>query len=175
VGVGTVAVAGDRGGVRTDLTGYEEVPAISTDGNGTFRARIARDTEEITYELTYGALSGNVRQSHIHFGQMSVNGGISVFLCTNIGNAPAGVTVQACPQEGTITGTIRPGDVVGPAEQGIAAGEFAELVRAIRAGVAYVNVHTDPFPGGEIRGQLGDKRDRRHDDDDSADEVDSDF
>ena len=54
----------------------------------------------------------------------------------------------------TITGTIRPPDVVGPAGQGIAAGEFGELVRAIRAGVTYANVHTAPFPAGEIRGQI---------------------
>jgi hypothetical protein len=32
--------------------------------------------------------------------------------------------------------------------------EFDELVRAIRAGVTYVNVHSETFPGGEIRGQL---------------------
>jgi len=164
-GVATVAIAGDRGGVRSDLTSYQEVPALSTDGTGTFRARIARDKEEISYELTYGSMSGRVLQSHIHFGQMSVNGNISVFLCTNLGNAPEGVTVQECPQEGTITGTITPADVIGPAVQGIAPGEFAELVRAIRAGVAYVNVHTEPFPSGEIRGQLGGRHARWHDDD----------
>jgi hypothetical protein len=44
---------------------------------------------------------------------------------------------------------------VGPAGQGIAAGEFDELVRAIKAGVTYANVHSEMFPGGEIRGQLG--------------------
>jgi hypothetical protein len=43
---------------------------------------------------------------------------------------------------------------VGPAAQGIAAGEFAELVRAIKAGATYVNVHSSLFPTGEIRGQI---------------------
>jgi hypothetical protein len=38
--------------------------------------------------------------------------------------------------------------------QGIAAGEFAELVKAIRARRAYANVHSLKFPGGEIRGQI---------------------
>jgi hypothetical protein len=46
--------------------------------------------------------------------------------------------------------------VIGPAGQGIAAGEFAEIVRAIRAGRAYANVHSTKFPGGEIRGQIND-------------------
>ena len=45
-------------------------------------------------------------------------------------------------------------DVVGPADQGIDPGEFGELVRAIRAGATYANVHTDKYPGGEIRAQL---------------------
>ena len=42
----------------------------------------------------------------------------------------------------------------GAAGQGLAAGEFNELVRAIRAGATYVNVHTTGYPGGEIRAQL---------------------
>ena len=44
--------------------------------------------------------------------------------------------------------------MIGPAGQGVEAGSFAELVRAIRAGYTYVNVHTTRWPGGEIRGQI---------------------
>jgi hypothetical protein len=46
------------------------------------------------------------------------------------------------------------GDVIGPAGQGVAAMEFDELLRAMRAGRTYVNVHSDKHPGGEIRGKL---------------------
>lgn len=46
---------------------------------------------------------------------------------------------------------------VGAATQGLSAGEFGELVRAIRAGATYVNVHTTGRPSGEIRAQLVDK------------------
>ena len=53
-----------------------------------------------------------------------------------------------------MTGTRTAADVVGPAGQGIAAGEFEELVRALRAGVTYANVHSQQFGGGEIRGQF---------------------
>ena len=45
--------------------------------------------------------------------------------------------------------------MIGPAAQGIAPAEFAELVRALRAGAAYANVHTTTNTGGEIRGQIG--------------------
>ena len=46
--------------------------------------------------------------------------------------------------------------MVGPADQGIDPMQFGELVRAIRAGVTYANVHSGTFPNRELRGQLND-------------------
>ncbi len=139
--------------LHTKLDGYEEVPAVSTQAEGKFKAHYDRRSQMISYELSYEGLEGNVTQAHIHFGQKGVNGGISVFLCTNLGNGPPGT--QSCPAQGTITGTFGARDVgAGAAAQGIAAGEFAELVAAIRDGVAYANVHSTKFPGGEVRGQI---------------------
>ena len=61
----------------------------------------------------------------------------------------------ACPNtEATITGTVTAANVIGPAGQGISAGQFDEAIRAMRSGLAYANVHTVSFPSGEIRGQL---------------------
>jgi hypothetical protein len=170
VGVSAAAATGgsSRAGFETRLSGYQEVPAFSTTGEGRFAAALSRSASEIRYVLAYEGLSGPAQQAHIHFGQEAVNGGISVFLCTNLGNGPAGT--QACPPgtEGRVTGTIRPADVIGPTEQGISAGEFAELVAAMRAEVTYVNVHTALARGGEVRGQLepGDDDDDRDGDDD---------
>ena len=65
------------------------------------------------------------------------------------------------PQEGVVTGTVTSADVIGPASQGIAPGEFGELVRAMRAGITYVNVHSTMFPAGEIRGQINDANQRQ--------------
>jgi hypothetical protein len=153
--VTTTALAGGDKELRTRLTGFQEVPAVSTDASGKFRAKLRTSSQEIEYRLSYADLTGGVRQAHIHLGQPAVNGGISVFLCSNLGNGPAGT--QACPPApATITGTIRPADVVGPADQGIDPMQFDELVRAIRAGVTYANVHSGTFPNGEIRGQLSD-------------------
>ena len=147
--------------LSTDLSGYEEPPSISTTGNGEFRATINKAETEIAYVLSYADLEGSVLQAHIHLGQTGVNGGISVFLCTNLGNGPAGT--QPCPPSpATVTGTIRATDVIGPTAQGISPGEFAELIAAIRAGVTYANVHSSKWPGGEIRGQLDGHR-RGHD------------
>ena len=144
---------GAQGTLRERLSGYEENPlALSTTGTGEFRARIGPG-DKITYSLSYSALEGPVTQAHIHFGSPSQVGGISVFFCSNLGNGPAGT--QACPPApATVTGTVRPADVIGPAGQGIDPGQFAELVAAIRAGATYVNVHSTKYPVGEIRAQL---------------------
>ena len=148
------------------LTGYEETPlALSTTGNGEFRGRIINsdDQNSIEYELSYAELEGSITQAHIHFGAVGQSGGISAWLCGTASN-PGPLGTQTCPPApGTITGTILPTDVVGPAGQGIAAGEFDELVRAVRNGATYVNIHTTKYPPGEIRSQIELNRGGRED------------
>lgn len=140
--------------VSLKLMSYQEVPAVSSAASGNFKARIDEAAGTIAYELSYEGLEGAVRQAHIHFGQRSVNGGISVFLCQTTFNPDPTGLAPACVLSGSVSGTITAANVVGPSGQGIAAQEFAELVKAIRAGVAYVNVHSTKFPGGEIRAQF---------------------
>src|ERR1700754_787889 len=92
------------------LTSYEEVPSVSSTGNGEFNAQISKDGSRIEWELSYEDLEGAVQQAHIHIGNVGVNGGISVFLCTNLGNGPAGT--QPCPAPpAKISGTIFAADV----------------------------------------------------------------
>lgn len=154
--------------IQVRLNGYEEVPAVSTGASGEFRATIINEPGEniitggeikIQYQLSYAALEGNVTQAHIHLGQSGVNGGVSVWLCGNPAVLPTGTVIpagtQPCPAPpALIEGTITAANVVGPAAQGIAPGEFAELLRALRAGKTYVNVHSTKFPGGEVRSQI---------------------
>lgn len=149
-----LAVPASAEQVQAQLSGYQEVPAVSTEGEGQFRAQIAPDEQSVTWELSYAGLEGEVLQAHIHFAQPGVNGGIVVFLCTNLGNGPAGT--QACPvPPATIGGTFASGDVgAGATTQLITPGELDEVIRAIRAGAAYANVHTSLVQSGEIRGQL---------------------
>lgn len=147
--------------LRADLTGFEEVLPVSTTGNGQLRLLIYPDRSTISYELSYSGLQADVTQAHIHFGQPAVNGGISVFLCTNLGNGPAGT--QACPlRSGTVSGVITAASVLGPDAQGIAPGEIDALVEALREQLTYVNVHSTRWPGGEIRGQIGNRRGDHH-------------
>ena len=95
-------------------------------------------------------------QSHIHVGQLSVNGSVVIFLCQTAANPdPTGLAPE-CPQEGTVTGTITAANVLAgaTASQQLAAEDLAAVLTAIRAGAAYANVHTNVSPGGEIRGQI---------------------
>ena len=137
------------------LTGYEESPSVSTTGRGEFTATIAPHGV-IQYTETYSGLQGTVTQSHIHVGQLGVNGSIVIFLCqTATIPDPTGLAPQ-CPQEGSVSGTITAANVIAGsmAPQQLTAGDLAAVVTAIRAGAAYANVHTTPSPGGEIRGQI---------------------
>jgi hypothetical protein len=151
--VATAIATGGSPRVGGTLKGYQEVPAVSTSATGSFTAKIVEGGDRVNYTLKYSALEGNVTQSHIHFGQKSVNGGIAVFFCSNLGNGPAGTPV--CPPgPATVSGSFTAADVIGPTAQGIDPGQMAELVRAIRAGVTYANVHSTKWPGGELRLQL---------------------
>ena len=130
-----------------------------------------RHEDAIEFKLLYSGIETFVRFAHIHFAERHVNGGIIVWLCDNTGNSPT--PVDPCPQEaGRVEGVITADDVSGAPAQGIEAGEFSEVVEAINGGAAYVNVHSDAVPSGELRGQirgrLGGRDDDRkdHDDDD---------
>ena len=149
--IGSAArIVADAGGrlAKAQLSGWQEVPAISSTGQGDFVARI-EDDGTIAYALRYANLEGTTTAAaHIHVGQPGVNGGVAAFLCGGGGK-------PTCPAvAGEVTGVVLASDVIGPAGQGVAAGELDELIAAIRNRVAYVNVHTDKHPGGEIRGHL---------------------
>jgi hypothetical protein len=143
------------------LSGAEEVPAVSTLAGGQFFFNFATVTPTLSsqnrYSLSYQRLVGDVTQSHIHIGQPGVNGGISIWLCqTAAVPAPAAVAATTPTCSGTTTGgasgQITPDKVLGPTGQLIAPGEFADVIRLLRMGLGYVNVHTTAVGSGEIRG-----------------------
>jgi CHRD domain len=142
------------------FTGFEELGPLNAEsgnilstGQGTLTLNMNQQLQSLTYTLTYSGLSSAVTQAHIHFGRQRVPGGIVVFLCTNLGNGPAGT--PACPNpSGTVTGTITGGSVLGLTGQNITAGSFPNLASILLQQAAYGNIHTSAHPGGEIRGNI---------------------
>src|SRR5215470_1122071 len=138
--------------LRAQLSGLNEVPPTNSRGSAELRAQLSADESTITFTLSFQGLTGAPAAAHIHFGQSRVNGGVMVFFCGGGGK-------PACPPatSGTVSGTITAADIVGPAAQGIQpapAGDFADVVRAIKTNRGYANMHTAQFPAGEIRGQV---------------------
>lgn len=160
----------DRNTFHATLRGVNETPGpVATQATGSFQATLSTDGTTLSYTVTYANLNAQVTQSHIHFGLPKETGGVMVFLCQTAA-APAPVTdvgVPTCPDttSGTVSGTITVANVVGPSSQGITPGaDFDKVVRAIREGLAYVNVHSSRSPVGEIRGVVrsgdGDRDDK---------------
>jgi hypothetical protein len=141
--------------LKARLNGFQEVPSKLTHAAGRFTAVIDPSGTTIEFTLTFGDLSTPTLFAHIHFAQRHVNGGVILFLCNN---TPDGPQPRACPSPGgTVTGTITAEDVIGPAgdaDQGITPGNLEDALRAILHGATYVNVHSERFPGGEVRGQI---------------------
>ena len=147
--------------VETSLRALEEVPVVSSLGaSGYFKATLDEENLTITYELSYQDLEGAPLAGHVHVGQVGVNGNIPLFLCANAPALPPATTpaVQACPPApATITGVLTPENIIPRPTQGIDAvspEDFIELIRLMRSGAMYANVHSTKYLGGEIRGQI---------------------
>jgi hypothetical protein len=131
-----VAAADDGGRpLSTTLTGAEEAPGPG-DPNATGQADLTlnQGQGEVCFTISWADVDGEVFAGHIHAAPAGSPGPIVVTLFT-----------------GSFTGTD---SVTGCAEN-----VDAELVKAIRKDPTayYVNVHSRPnFPGGAVRGQLGD-------------------
>ena len=129
----------------------------------------ARATE-LRYKLRYRNLEGAVSQSHIHFGAGARQRRHRRLPLQNLGNGPpADAAVPAARRPRSSGDADRRTTCRRPWRRAARArasprGEFAELVRAMRAGVTYANVHSDRWPGGEIRGQLDHEQGHENDD-----------
>ena len=140
------------------FSGFNEIGALNAESgailsNGTATIDLDLRTQALTFKLTFANLGSNVTQAHIHFGKDHVAGGIFAFLCTNLGNGPAGT--PACPPTGgTVTGTLTAASVLAIAGQNVPAGDFTVVRDVLESNTGYANIHTVQFPAGEIRGQI---------------------
>lgn len=133
---------------KAHLTGDQEVqvPAVETNATGQAIFKLSKDGTELEYKLIVANIE-NVRMAHIHLAPAGDNGGVIVWLY------PSMAPPQLIP--GTTNGILAQGvitfeDLVGNVEWE----SLQDLIDLMISGQTYVNVHTNQYPGGEIRGQI---------------------
>ncbi len=144
LGLGTVpAVAHANFTMEAVLTGAAEVPVVTTPGLGLATVTFDSAANELRYSITFSNLLGPANAGHIHAGGPADRGPV-ILPFTRPG--PPAATL------GSFSGTLTAADLIPDVGTGI--NTFADAVRAIESGNAYVNIHSTTFPEGEIRGQL---------------------
>jgi hypothetical protein len=126
------------------LSGDEEVPPADTKAQG--QAIFKLEDGMLYYKLIVANIE-NVRMAHIHMAPAGQNGGVVAWLYPE---GPPPQLIEGRFQGVLAEGTITEANLTGP----LAGASFEDLIEAIRAGSTYVNVHTNQYPGGEIRGQI---------------------
>jgi hypothetical protein len=125
-----------------NLTGSEEVPPSTTTATGDAEFNLSADGNTMSYQVNVMNID-KVTMAHIHSGKTGENGPVVVWLFNS--------TTPSGPMNGMLSqGNITSNDLVGP----LKGKQMSDLVKLITDGQAYVNVHTEPNPEGEIRGQI---------------------
>ncbi len=136
------AVAAGKENFHAKLTGGEETPAVKTKAKGEAVFRLGVDGKEISYKLTVSDIE-NVSAAHIHMGKKGVEG------------PPLAGLFAGPKKEGAFNGVFSEGTLTDKDLMGSMSGKsIHDLVKLMKSGSTYVNVHTDKFPNGEIRGQI---------------------
>lgn len=120
------------------LSADQEVSSeiVQSDGRGSANLT-ARFDQQVRINVRANRLTGPVVAAHLHLGQAGSNGPIVVNLASGIRN-------------NNVRLTIGESDLTGPLSDAGLAGLIDELA----AGNIYINLHTDAFPAGELRGQV---------------------
>jgi hypothetical protein len=125
-----------------NLTGSEEVPPVQTNATGT--AEISAfdiSSDSISYGINATNISG-VTAAHTHLGKQGENGPIVATFFKYVGPRPINEVMEG--------GTITADDLEGP----LKGKPLSELAVAGANGSLYINIHTEQYPNGEIRGQI---------------------
>lgn len=127
--------------LRANLTGSEEIPAVTTLATGSATFVISPGQTEISYTLHIADIGiTGITAVQLHFGAPGAEG-------------RALFTLTSSPFVSPLVGKLTAADL----EQ-IAATEgintFADAIKAMRDGNTYIHIHTSAHLGGEIRGQI---------------------
>ena len=143
---GVATAKGRNHNFRAPLSGDEEVPPVDTRARGLAKFQLSKDETELEYRLNVANIE-HLTMAHIHQGERGENGPVVTWLYPD---SPPPQLIEGRFSGVLATGTITDEDLVGPLEDD----SLAELFAIMRAEETYVNVHTEAFPAGEVRGQI---------------------
>lgn len=127
----------------SSLSGSAEIPPVTTDGTGVTSLTVNDAETALSFRLITFGLE-DITQAHIHLGAADENGPVVAFLF--------GLEADGVNRDGLLAqGTIGASDLIAVDDFD---GSMGQLLDHLRAGTAYVNVHTVANPPGEIRGQV---------------------
>lgn len=137
------------------LNGASESPANASPATGTATVTLDLDLATMRVEASFSGLTGTTTASHIHGPTASAGLGNAGVMTTtpSFPGFPLGVTSGTYDHTFDLaqSGTYNPSFVTA---QGSISNAMNTLIAAFADGKAYLNIHTNSFPGGEIRGFL---------------------
>ena len=140
VGLATYSFAAEKS-FKAMLVGSESVPAVETMAKGDATFTVIKDEKALSYYVTVSDIE-NVTAAHIHLGKKGENG-------------PPVALISNEKRAGKFSGTLAEGTITKKDLMGSMKDKSVEdLIKKIKKGDAYLNVHTDKYPNGEIRGQI---------------------
>lgn len=138
----SIGFSAEKGSFSAILSGGDSVPHVKTAAKGKAVFTLSKDGKELTYKLTVTDIE-NVTAAHIHQGKKGKNG------------PPVAGLFAGPKKEGKFSGMLAEGTIGEKELMGDLSGKQVDaLVKLIKSGGAYVNVHTDGHPDGELRGQI---------------------
>jgi hypothetical protein len=153
----TATAAGDEADAFGDglrfsarLSGAQEGQGVDSQGFGRATVRFDAAFTQVFVDLRVDGLTGTFTRAHFHCNRPGANGPIAFGLVD-----PGPLVFDGRRVRGVLTNADFSGSDCGAvALVGRPVNNIAALAFAMRDGLVYVNVHTDLFPGGEVRGQL---------------------
>jgi hypothetical protein len=138
----------------TTLTGAQEVPPNASPGIGSGLVTLDTATNLLTVNVSFAGLLSPTIASHIHCCTPPGANAIVATAVPTFPGFPLGVTTGTYLQtfDLTLASTYNPAFIT--AHGGTVAGAQAAFIAGLLNGQTYLNIHTQMFPGGEIRGQL---------------------
>jgi hypothetical protein len=127
---------------EAELSGSNVIPPVKTMAKGEATFMLSKDGKSIAYKLTVKDME-NITAAHIHEGTEGNNG------------PPVAMLFAGPKKTGKFSGVLSEGTVTGRKLMTSLKGKSVDsLIKMIKDGKAYVNVHTEKYPEGEIRGQI---------------------